>query len=252
MVEEPCDPLPKRILADRTGAGQGLGGVQLGRVIFGEYCIAPRLNPPGADHAQQAHIILDARHTRRRAGADLVLERFHLALALRAGGQHDAGVFLAVDVRGGQEQRIKDRKRQFVLLGQIAQGLDLIRRGIERAFGRFRPRGHMGDAIAGQKGEMIVTGRAALTAQFHFQRGACRYAVPAGFAPRRLRHGRRRAGQRPRPDARTQGEGNPARIIPANRVSGSSDVRPVSIRPAQFHQSRQKRQQRRIIRIAPP
>jgi hypothetical protein len=81
---------------------------------------APAFVSTRADHAEQAHVVLDARDPGRRRVFDRGLEGFDLAIALRALAEHDVGVLLTVDVTRTQVRGREDGDLEAVLLGKFA------------------------------------------------------------------------------------------------------------------------------------
>ncbi len=165
-LQEVVDAFPESVGADNAGLGQRrvLGQRLLGIPAVMQRVAASR-HAVGAHHAQHAHIVLDGPDAGGGAGADMVLEGFDIAVALRALAQHDGRVLFPVDVRGGQQHAVHHADIQLPFGGQLQHLAHLFRRRIEAGGVGYHRAGadlihavtrHPGGAAFGQGAELVA------------------------------------------------------------------------------------------------
>ena len=107
-IQEVSDALP--ILIGIHGSGfrfrsELAGCLSVGEPPSRQGRSAPALRPVGAEHAQQAHVVLDRRYAGLRTIADDRLDGFDVAIALRTLAKHNRRTFRPIDVAGCEERR---------------------------------------------------------------------------------------------------------------------------------------------------
>src|SRR5207247_474877 len=124
--------------------------------------IAAPWRAPAAQHAEDAHVVLDRRDTRAGTVADHGLERLDIAIALGTVGQHDRRMPLAIDVAGGQEWRTEAVNADAVLLAEIAQTLQFFDGCVDTIADNLRIAANVTHAVAREVLEMLLIARRAL------------------------------------------------------------------------------------------
>src|SRR5215208_4015477 len=91
-LEEIGDALTVSIVGDSAGLGQRRIRLGLGELEVCIHTVASTWFAASAQHAENAHVVLDARDSGGSAVLDHRLHAFNLSTALRALAEHDAGI----------------------------------------------------------------------------------------------------------------------------------------------------------------
>lgn len=190
-IEEVGDALPEGVGVDVAGdgeAGFGLldghglaGGVvvasdgdgwagirQLG-LCCGEVpdcvdLVATAGPGPGAEDAEDAHVVFHGGYAGLGAVADEDLEGFDVAVALGALGEHDGGMLFAVDVGGLEDGWAYAEDFDVVFLGEVFHAGEFFDGGVDAAVGYLGVGADVADAVSSQVFEVGVGGGRALAA----------------------------------------------------------------------------------------
>lgn len=92
--------------------------------------VAPSRRAAGAKVANDAQVVFDRRNAGGGAVADEGLEVFDVPIALRTLGQHDRGMFFAIDMARREERRRNAVDGEVMALREIPHPFELIGRSV--------------------------------------------------------------------------------------------------------------------------
>ena len=161
-IEEVSDPFPEHARVHAPGARQRRIWVRIPQSPGAVGCIAAAAGTSSAQHAQNAHVVLDRGYARRRAIPDQHLQRFDIAAALGTLREHDGRMFLAVDVARGQERRSNAIHTDPVFLREIAHAPEFFDGRIDAVPRDFGIAADITDPVPREVFQMGVIGRSAL------------------------------------------------------------------------------------------
>ena len=164
-IQEVRDPLPEPVRVDLARDRERRLRMRLRQLPLAVARVAAPRRSARAQHAEDAHVVFDGRQPHLRAVPDHRLDRFDVAVALRALRQHDGGMLLLVDIARLQHRRPDAIDLDAVLCRQVLHAAQLIDRGIDAPVRNLRIAADMLHAVARQKLQMRVVGGCALATQ---------------------------------------------------------------------------------------
>ena len=166
-IEKVGDALPESVGADRAGFGERGFGMRFGELPLVVERVTAAGHAADAQHAEDAHVVLDGRNAGLRAVADEGLQLLDVAVALGALREHDGGMLFAIDVAGFEEGRRGAIDADAVFRGQIDHALELVHGGVEAVALDLRVAADVAHAVTRQVFKVRVVGGSGLVAELH-------------------------------------------------------------------------------------